>query len=116
MDKAQLIESQFYSPMWATKGLEEYGTIVNYLNSVGTDDPKRQPLRNFMIPMCGLSRAPMSQRRLNVRENRYHLPGGLEYRLRDLYGMYNSSPKPIKPGYIDQPIRVNPGIWGEQLR
>lgn len=111
MDPSKLIEARMYNPQWFAAQHAEYGNKINYLNRFGTKDPSRLPKRNGHLPICFHSRHQQSLKQLNVSTARYHLPSGMEHAVwHDLYGVYNSTPKP-HAGYIDQPIRVNPGIW-----
>lgn len=114
MDTSRLIESQWHNPKWAIDGQKYYQTVTDRLPLHGTDDTKRQPLRNFARPIVHdpMGQAPPALRKMNVYQNRYHLPSGLEYNVwRDLYGYYNSSPK-AAPGYIVQEIRQNASaVW-----
>lgn len=114
MDPSHLIEDQLHNPRWAIDGQKYYQQITDRLPVFGTDDVNRQPLKGTQLPIVTdpMKRAPPALRKMNVYQNRYHLPSGLEYNCwRDLYGLYNSAEKP-RPGYIDQEIKQNANpVW-----
>lgn len=111
-DKAALVENQIFSPKWQQRNDNEYYKFpggVNFLNQFGTGDPARLPMRNLALPRLTLGRHPVSLRKLNVQQSRYHHPGGLEYHKVDFARVLNSSAKVAEVN--NQEIRVNPGIW-----
>jgi hypothetical protein len=111
MDRVNLIEPKGFEPQWRqTKDADYYQNVI-WMNSEGTQDPNRLPMRSFVTPRLMMDRQPESVRRLNERVSRYHFPSGLQYnpKARDLYGVNNSSRK--VSDFMVQEIRANPGIW-----
>lgn len=114
MDPGRVVESQHFNPKVQENNSKEYYTNTSYLDRFGTQTASRLPRRNWALPIIGNRPYQQAVRPLNIKANRYLLPGGLQYRLRDLYGVYNSAPKSA-PGYVDQVIEANPGtVWGSQ--
>jgi hypothetical protein len=83
-----------------------------YLNFYGTDDAYRLPMRSGIGSVHFHSQSPRIQethRALNVRNGRYHAPGGLECDARDVYGLNNSDIK-IETSRFNFPvIQANSG-------
>ena len=113
MDREALIERKAHEPMWVEKQYGEYRNNVIFRNWAGTTDRMRLPMVSFVSPpvLNHTQRVPESKMRLNEWRSRYHHPGGLSYDKRDFARVLHSGPKPA-PGYINQPIMQNTGIFG----
>jgi hypothetical protein len=111
MDRENLVERLAHNPMWVNRQYSEYRDNVLFRNWAGTQE--RLPMASFVTPPVAnhTGRVPQSSMRLNEWHSRYHFPSGLSYSKVDFERVMNSSPKDT-PGYINQPIMQNTGIFG----